>query len=186
MKKRKIHLEYLAALKANSNTKAFIETREQIELTSAEVEKYDLPTVIELLRATIVRLLCDYWARINEKRREQNKNTIDFQFEDNILSGEWKIPGISFCHEVEGTTHTFLRYFDDPDPHDTEIHYCDPTTGSEITGAKLEALERILRKKNRYAPKFAYHIIDVDNITELSILDSDGEPDIDIISTIEE
>lgn len=186
MKTKKLHLEYLAALKANSDTKAFIEKREMIELTPAEVEKFNLPQFVEELCATIIRLLRDHWARINEKRRELGINTIEFKFEDKILSGEWFVPGVSFCHEVEGTTHTFIRYYDDPDPHDTETHYYDPTTGSEIIGAQREALERIIRNKNRYAPKFAYHFIDVDNITELSILDHNGEPDVDIITTIEE
>lgn len=182
MEKREINLEYLNAVK--SNTKAFIEIKRTLDLTPAELNLLGMTQAPEEIYSTVVRLKWDYKSRINDVRKQMGMPPADH---DILPWGEWEIPGAIIRHDFEGVTHRYLRYYTDPDPHDTDTFYFDPTTGAEITGLKRSDLERILRKRKRRRNNspFVSMITGINNISELTTLDENDDPDIDIITTVE-
>lgn len=183
MSTRKIHLEYLSAVKAN--TKAFIETRKTLPLTPAELNLLGLRQAPEVLHSTVVLLKCNYRSRLNDKRRDYGLAPVEPTNND-LPWGEWEIEDAVIRHDDETGTHRYLRYYHDPDPHDTETHYFDPVTGYEITGLKRADIERLLRRRNQRNTHQITRLTNIDNITELTTLDHELEPDIDIIATLQD
>ncbi len=177
-----VHLEYLSAVKAG--TKAFIETRKTLSLTPAELNLLGLRQAPEVLHSTVVLLKCGYRSRINDKRRDYGLAPVEPTNND-LPWGEWEIEDAVIRLQDGSNTRRYLRYYNDPDPHDSDTHYFDPVTGYEITGLKRSDIERLLRRRNQRNTGIV-HITDIDNITELTTLDNEMEPDIDIISTLQD
>lgn len=179
METRTLNLDYLNAVK--SNTKAFIEIKRTLDLTPEELTLLGLTQAPEEIYSTIIRLKWDYKSRINDVRKQMGMPPTEHEL---LPWGEWEIPGAIIRHDFEGVTHRYLRYYADPDPHDTDTFYFDTTTGAEITGLQRDNLERILRKKNRRSNSpFVSMITEINSITELTTLDENDEPDVDIIYT---
>ena len=181
MQTKKIHLEYLSAVKAG--TKAFIETRKTLSLTPVELNLLGLRQAPEVLHSTVVLLKCGYRSRINDKRRDYGLPPAEPT--DKLPWGEWEIEDAVIRLQEDGNTRRYLRYYNDPDPHDSDTSYYDPVTGYEITGLKRSDIDRLLRRRNQRCTSIV-HLTDIDNITELTTLDRDGEPDTDIISTLQD
>ena len=176
-----VHLEYLSAVKAN--TKAFIETRKTLSLTPAELTLLGLRQAPEVLHSTVVLLKCGFKSHLNDKRRDYGLPPTEP--ENTLPWGEWEIEDAVVRHEEDGNVTRYLRYYHDPDQHDSDTRYFDPATGYEITGVKRSDIERLLRRRNKRCTSLI-HLTNIDNITELSTLDDEMEPDIDIISTLED
>lgn len=162
------HLEYLKAVK--KNTLATIETVSSVEVDGKTYLVY---------HDRVVTLNCDYLKLENKRRFKEGLEPLSKA--GSLPWGKWVVNGVLIEHKGQ----FYLRYY----PYDGDLQcaykYYRNDDGSQaplppFDGGLQSKVFAAYSERHKGKPSVC-HNVNVMNITELSLLDKEGEPDVDVI-----